>query len=468
MSLKFANNGRSQWSLTVWLTVWYTVLAFLLIGATTGYSYYILVSYLDREDDEFVSARITDVESRLAMKADGLAELNSLWGESAQDLSTLKIVMRVLSSDGSVLASMRGSDEVPWPTTSFRAVVESNGESSEWSFMARDGTLPSGMKIVIQAALDRRQELTFLTRYRKQLYLMLFLATLACAAGGILIVRRGLQPLKELSDLAASIGSSRMQQRLDSSMYAAELKLVATTFNGMLDRLQASFERLNRFSGDIAHELRTPLHNLRGEIEVTLTKNRKDVEYKDVLGSCLEESIRLSRLVDSLLFLARGDQPKSCLKREKLRIREELATIQDFYDVAAEDRGVSLSVISGEVEMFADRTLFQRVIGNLINNALAHTPRGGRIDICADARENCIQILVKDNGSGIAANDLPFVFDRLYSGGGARTGLSGHGLGLSIVKTIIELHGGSVAITSGEGCGTTVETSWPTEAGNDA
>ena len=305
MSLKFANNGRSQWSLTVWLTVWYTVLAFLLIAATTGYSYYILVSYLDREDEQFVSARITDVESRLVIKADGLAELISLWGESAQDPSTLKIVMRILSSDGNILASMLGSNEAPWPTTSFRDPVESNGKSSEWSFMARDGTLPSGMKIVIQAALDRRQESTFLTRYRKQLCLMLFIATLACAAGGIFIVRRGLQPLKELSDIAASIGSSRMQQRLDSSMYAVELKLVATTFNGMLDRLQASFERLNRFSGDIAHELRTPLHNLRGELEVTLTKNRQDVEYKDVLGSCLEESIRLSRLVDSLLFLAR-------------------------------------------------------------------------------------------------------------------------------------------------------------------
>ena len=468
MSLKFANNGRSQWSLTIWLTVWYTVLAFLLIGATTAYSYYILVSYLDREDEEFVSARITDVESRLAMKADGLAELNSFWGESAQDLSTLKIVMRVFGSDGSVLASMRGSDEVPWPTTNFRDPVESNGELSEWHFMARPGTLPSGMQIAIQAALDRRQESTFLTRYRKQLYLMLFTATLACAAGGVVIVRRGLQPLKELSDLAASIGSNRMQQRLNSAMYAAELKLVATTFNGMLDRLQASFERLNRFSGDIAHELRTPLHNLRGEIEVTLTKNRQDVEYKDVLGSCLEESIRLSRLVDSLLFLARGDQPKSCLKREKLRIREELATIQEFYGVAAEDCGVSLSVTSADVEMFADRTLFQRVIGNLINNALAHTLRGGRIDICAEAQSNSIRVLVKDNGTGITSHDLPFIFDRLYSGGGARKGQSGHGLGLSIVKTIIELHGGSVAITSEEGCGTTVDTSWPTDAGNNA
>ena len=466
MSLKFVNSGRRQWSLTVWLTVWYTVLAFSLIGATTGYSYFILISYLDREDEEFVSARINEVESRLATKFESLVELNTLWGESTQDLSTLKIVMRVIGPDGSIFASMRGSDEVPWPANSLPASFVSIAESSEWRFMARDGTLPSGMGITIQAALDRRQESTFLSRYRKQLCLTLFVATVACAAGGIVIVRRGLLPLKELSDLAASIGSNRMQQRLDSSMVAAELKLVASTFNGMLDRLQSSFERLNRFSGDIAHELRTPLHNLRGEIEVTLTKNRPDLDYKDVLGSCLEESIRLSRLVDSLLFLARGDQPKSYLQRESLRIREELATIQEFYGVAAEDCDVNLIVTSGDIELNADRALFQRVVGNLINNSLAHTPRGGRIDLSAELNGDRILIVVKDNGSGIKADDLPFVFDRLYSGGGVRTGLSGHGLGLSIVKTIIDLHDASVAITSVEGSGTTVETSWPKEFGN--
>lgn len=457
MSLKFANRVPRQWSLTTWLAVWYTALACLLIGATTLYSYYILITQLDLEDQVFIATRLTDVENRLASNLNGLKELQASWAASSENKSELRIVIRVLAEDGSVASSVEDDSNIPWPIFSFRGVQESTG----WQFMAREVTCHSGMKSVVQAALDRRRESIFLSRYRKQLYLMLLIATLASVAGGVAIVRRGLQPLLELSELASSIGANHMEQRLDTSQYAVELKRVATTFNGMLDRLKSSFEQINRFSGDIAHELRTPLHNLRGEMEVTLTKNRNDAEYKDVLGSCLEETIRLSRLVDSLLFLARGDQPKSFLKKEEIPVREELVKIQEFFDAAADDRGISLSVSSPELTLHADRTLFQRVIGNLITNAIPHTPQGGRIEVCAKADSNFIRIVVKDNGSGITAKDLPFVFDRLYTGSGARSGPIGCGLGLSIVKAIVELHGGSVGIISDERNGTLVETSWP-------
>ena len=331
----------------------------------------------------------------------------------------------------------------------------------EWRCLAQDAVLASGDAIILQAALDRRQESMFLARYRKQLYLVLFVASVACAVGGILLARWGLRPLRELSRVAAGIGANQMQERLDSSKYAAELEQVATTFNGMLDRLQVSFERLNRFSGDIAHELRTPLHNLRGEVEVALTKSRSDDEYRDTLGSCLEETVRLSRLVDSLLFLARSEQPQSALKREPLRLDNELETIQDFYEAVADDAGVTLSVISSDTEFMADRTLFQRAIGNLITNALAHTPQNGRVDILGVVSETGIKVTVADSGSGIAPEHLPHVFDRLYRGAGARSDSTGHGLGLSIVKSVVELHGGSVFIQSVLHHGTKVETIWP-------
>ena len=229
----------------------------------------------------------------------------------------------------------------------------------------------------------------------------------------------------------------------------------------MLDRLQASFEQINRFSGDIAHEIRTPLNNLRGEVEVALTKSRTDDEYRDVLGSCLEESIRLSRLVDSLLFLARSDQPQASLRRESVRLKNELETIKEFYDVAAEEVGIKLEVASSELQLIVDRTLFQRVIGNLITNSLAHTPRGGHIALIAEARDGYVDIIVKDSGCGIPAEILPKVFDRLFCGNSSRAGLRGHGLGLSIVKSIVELHGGTVSISSHMDLGTTVITTWP-------
>lgn len=461
MSSKFANRPPRRWSLATWLTIWYSALAFVLIAGATAYSYWVLTSNLDREDDEFVASRLKDVESRLRDEPTGLPRLMKSWKEPTTEPSPLHIVMRVLKSDGTILAAMHGSDVVPWPRADFRGSLETEGTAEEWRCLAQDAALASGDSVVLQAALDRRQESIFLARYRKQLYLVLFVATVACAVGGTLLARRGLRPLRELSSVAAGIGVHQMEERLDSTRYAAELEQVATTFNGMLDRLQLSFERLNQFSGDIAHELRTPLHNLRGEVEVTLTKSRSDDEYRDTLGSCLEETVRLSRLVDSLLFLARSEQPQSALKREPLRLAEELKTIQDFYEAAADDAGISLSVTTSNPEFIADRTLFQRAIGNLITNALDHTPQNGRVEILGVASETGIKITVTDSGCGITPEHLPHVFDRLYRGTGARSGSTGHGLGLAIVKSVVELHGGSVGIQSAVQQGTSVETNWP-------
>ena len=462
MSSKSANNLPRRWSLAARLTVWFSVLTAVLIAGTTVYSYWVLTSNLDREDDDFVASRLRDVGSRLRDESDGLAVLKHSWKEPSTEQSPLHIVMRVVKPDGTILIAMPESDAVPWPRAEFRGSLETEGTAGEWRCLAQDATLASGEAIVIQAALDRRQESMFLARYRRQLYFILFVATVASAIGGIMLARRGLRPLRELSSVAAGIGANQMQERLDPSKYATELEQVATTFNGMLDRLQVSFERLTRFSGDIAHELRTPLHNLRGEVEVSLAKCRSDDEYRDTLGSCLEETVRLSRLVDSLLFLARAEQPQSALKREPLRLADELHTIQDFYEAAADDAGVSLLVTTSDADFMADRTLFQRAIGNLITNALAHTSRNGRVEILGVASETGIKVTVTDSGCGIAPEHLPHVFDRLYRGTGVRSNSVGHGLGLSIVKSVVDLHRGSVDIQSVVHQGTTVETSWPT------
>ena len=461
----FSKNGHSltrRWSLAAWLTVWYSALSISIVAGVTAYSYWVLTSNLEHEDDKFVSTCLKDVELRLREDPDELDELRNSWNAAATDPSPVRILMRVLRKDGSVLAETPGSGEVPWPPAQTGVLSKSKGITEEWRCLLHDAVLASGEAVVLQATLDHRQESIVLARYRKQLYLVLFVAALACAIGGVLLARRGLRPLRELSFLATGIQANQMTERLDSSKYATELEQVATTFNGMLDRLKESFDRLDRFSGDIAHELRSPLHNLRGEVEVALTKNRSVDEYRDVLGSCLEETIRLSRLVDSLLFLARSAQPQSTLKRESLQLAEELKTIQEFYEAVADETNVSLTVTCiPHLELSVERTLFQRAIGNIITNALAHTPPNGHIEIFGEANENGVKVIVADTGTGIAPEQLPHVCDRLFRGDDGRSATSGHGLGLSIVKTIVELHGGGVTIQSEPEKGTVVETRWP-------
>jgi two-component system heavy metal sensor histidine kinase CusS len=220
---------------------------------------------------------------------------------------------------------------------------------------------------------------------------------------------------------------------------------------------------LARFSSDIAHELRTPINNLRGEVEVALSKPRSPDEYAEVLGSALEECLRLSRMIDSLLFLARAENPQSEIRREPLDVRKELAAVREFYDAAAVDADVQLDLASSdEIVAPLDRTLFQRAVGNLLENALAHTSAGGHI--CLDAvRENgMLYLSVADDGCGIPSDHLSRVFDRFHRVDAARSmNGGGAGLGLAIVKTIATLHGGDVKIESRVGRGTRVTLSIP-------
>jgi two-component system heavy metal sensor histidine kinase CusS len=227
----------------------------------------------------------------------------------------------------------------------------------------------------------------------------------------------------------------------------------------MLDRLEESFERISRFSADIAHDLRTPVNNIRGEAEVALARPRSATEYRDVIESNLEEAVRLSDLIGDLLFLARAKSPLTQLRRERLNVGELLSGISDYYEASAADGGISLTTSLAAEPVIAelDRTLLQRAVGNLVSNALANTPAAGAVILAITADDSTIQIKVSDTGIGIPAEALPRVFDRFFRVDSSRSqGSGGTGLGLAIVKSIVELHGGHVEIASQPGHGTQV------------
>ena len=170
--------------------------------------------------------------------------------------------------------------------------------------------------------------------------------------------------------------------------YPAELRVLANAFNAMLERLEESFARLSRFSADIAHELRTPVNNIRGEAEVTLARARTPEEYIEVLGSCLEESVRLSELVESLLFLARSESPGDHLKRTPEHLDRLLTDLRDYYEATATEMGVTLTASAPDgIVANVDRALLQRALGNLVSNALAHCSSGNGIWLSAARRD---------------------------------------------------------------------------------
>jgi two-component system heavy metal sensor histidine kinase CusS len=202
---------------------------------------------------------------------------------------------------------------------------------------------------------------------------------------------------------------------------------------------------------------------MRGEVEVALSKTRSPDEYREVLGSSLEECLRLSRMIDSLLFLARAEHPETQIHREPVNVVNELSAVREFYEAAANDAGVSLDLAASPgLTATLDRTLFQRAVGNLIENSLAHTSSGGKIRLEALRNNGALLVSVADDGCGIPVEHLSRVFNRFHRVDAARSQTDGGtGLGLAIVKSVATLHGGNAQIESTIGQGTCVTLCFP-------
>jgi two-component system heavy metal sensor histidine kinase CusS len=320
----------------------------------------------------------------------------------------------------------------------------------------------------VQIAIDVSQKEESLARYRFWFWAVLLATFAIFPLVGYQIARHGIRPVQEIARTARRITSTNLRERIRAEGYPFELASLAKTFNQMLDGLEESFERISRFSADIAHDLRTPVNNIRGEAEVALARARSADEYHDVLESCLEEAVRLSDLIGDLLFLARAESPLIHLRRERVDVGELLDGVREYYEASAADGGVSLRTrVAGEPVMAeVDRALLQRAVGNLVSNALAHTPPGGAVALEARTEFPTIRIEVCDTGVGIPAEVLPRVFDRFFRVDSSRSqGSGGTGLGLAIVQSIAQLHGGKAEIWSQPGQGTQVTlhlpASWP-------
>lgn len=461
---------RPSWSLAARLTAWYAVTAFCLVLAATGFLYLVLVESLDHEDDEVLADKVRVLRATLRNRPGDVVAIRQEVEGTAAARQFAAVSLRLLDDQGRVLVESPGLGQA-LPADTFPRPVPDDAEpgtginlhSSEGkSYRVVAARVPGGERTaatcVIQVALDRSPEEQMLAGYRRRLWVVLGLALVACAAGGYTIARRGIRPLQDIIATARRIRSATLSERLAPAGLPAELALLANTFNEMLDRLEESFARLSQFSADIAHELRTPINNLRGEAEVALGKPRSAEEYRDVLGSSLEECVRLSRLIDSLLFLARAERPETRLSREEIQVGRQLEAVQEFYEAAANEAGVRLQVkLQDDVVADLDRGLFQRALGNLVENALAHTARGGAVTLSVAREGHRFQVAVADTGCGIPAEHLPSLCDRFYRVDPSRSsGRGGLGLGLALVKSITELHGGSVEVSSQVGHGTRV------------
>ncbi|MFM0741160.1 heavy metal sensor histidine kinase [Paraburkholderia xenovorans] len=306
----------------------------------------------------------------------------------------------------------------------------------------------SGVKVRVVVQYDATGEISLLRSYAFTVLFVILIGTLANALLAWSIARLGLRPLRRLTALAEQISSNRLAQPLPEHDMAGELKDLSLAFNRMLARLDESFRRLTQFSSDLAHDMRTPLTNLLAEAQVALSQRRSKDDYRAVIESSVDELQRLSRLIESMLFLARTDNAQRRLSLQRIDARAEALRVAGYYEIMASDAGVEIAV-NGEAHFVGDVLLVQRALSNLISNALVHAPRGSTVEVNCVERARHVELSVSDTGAGVAGPHLTRIFDRFYRIDPARHNpASSTGLGLAIVKSIMDEHHGECSVES--------------------
>jgi two-component system heavy metal sensor histidine kinase CusS len=461
---------NKQRSIAFQLILLFTLAAAFLLACGLGIFYSIVVRHAFAEDN--------------AVLADKMFALSADLRENGPEVFAEEITahragehtaywIRMLDSQGHAIAETPGMDRlIPMqifpaerePAEALRNRKDYHTAAKLFSLVAFNEN-SKGQAYALQVAQDRSSDEQIERNFALLFVVVLLGGVVASALIAIIVTQRGLRPLREMTESLGRIGPDQLKQRIGSTGWPRELQPLAIAFDQMLERLDDSFTRLSQFSADLAHELRTPIANMLGEAQVALTRDRTAAEYRETIESTVAECERLSRIVDNLLFVARVDAAREPITRIWFDARQAAEKIATFYQTVADDHHVHIRC-NGNGQIYADPDLFERALGNLLDNALRFTSAHGSIHIGLSKRNADFEVAVSDNGSGIAAEHLPRVFDRFYRAESSRSS-DGAGLGLALVKSIVELHGGSAAIQSELNHGTTVVLRFPvTPSGN--
>ncbi len=460
----------SRWPISYVLTAFYTFSAFIILSLATAFLYWGMERELELEKHQSLADQVEVVRVIVKEKPDDIETLKLEVELEGAARRFAQYYARILDQNHNVMMESADMNRLFLTPSVFPPPVPDSERpelGTRWKspdgkwFLLMSAWADSEHPRLLELALDITSEEKILARYRDKLLVVLVLGIVCSAVIGILITRRGMKPLAEIADAAQKINVAQLHERIVPARWPRELAVLAAAFDGMLARLETSFNRLSQFSADVAHEFRTPIASLRLQAEVALTRSRTVEEYRAILESSLEDYERLSQMVEKLLFLARSENAETVLHHTQFAPAQEIKAVMDFYEAIAAEKKLTLQS-EGDGLMEGDIVLFQRAISNLLANAIRHTPTGGTITLSVRPQENGeIQIQVMDSGCGVASEHLPKIFDRFYRGDKSRNSEEGTGLGLAIVKSIMDLHGGKVAVQSELEKGTTVVLSFP-------
>ena len=459
-------------SLRIKLTLYYLAILTVILLVFGISIYWYLSRSLVMTIDETLEFQITKIERSMDHVAD--ADIPDHPGNTAHEEQLLQIsphLTQLIDERGMVTDEMLATpqDRIP---VEIDALMKLETGRTYFNTMELESGEP--MRVATKRVLDHEGNGTYFIRLgqslealdiaRKRLLLVLGLAIPAVlllgSYGGLLLANQALRPVDRITKAAEQIGvAGDLSERVPASARMDEIGRLAATFNHMISRLQAAFERQKQFTSDASHELRTPLAVMRADIEITLRRERGKEEYQRVLTSNLEEIVRLSRLVEDLLMLARADAGKVELKCEPMDLDDLCRKMTEYILPLADQRDQTLTYHQpqGKVIINADMHRIKQLLLNLLDNAIKYTEQRGSIILGLKTEGDEAVLTVSDSGRGIPPEDLPHIFDRFFrrSAKTSDRSASGFGLGLSIVKWIVDSHAGKIVAQSEPGKGTT-------------
>ncbi|MGF6267130.1 two-component system heavy metal sensor histidine kinase CusS [Paraburkholderia youngii] len=450
------NPGDTSYSLLRRLSLAFTVVAVLILSLAGGLLYHALSIELRMRVDNEISVQLRGLLSQAH-------ELGSPTSIARQDrafrdrmLPHPDITFAIFDGDGNVLADSGRPDQrltppAPMERTAWRPYWCDPFSKERARCIYGEETLPTGDRVRMLLAHGDSERSAVLVQYQRDVVAVLLAGSLLMGFLGYALARRGLSPVKTIGQRISQIEAHNLNERLDIGGGPIELYDIAEPVNRMLNRLERAFSRLSQFSSDLAHDIRTPLANIIGASQVTLSRERTIDDYQALIESNIEECERLQRMIESMLFLARAEDPKKPLKLAHIDCETEFVRLTSFFEGIAANKGISFT-LQGAHTVRADSTMFLRAVSNLVSNALDHANPESEVVLGTYGVGDHVAVTVTNSGPGIPPEHIDKIFDRFYRVNPARQGSARNmGLGLAIVKSIMELHRGKVGVVSVDG-----------------
>ena len=452
-------------SIRVRLTLWYSMILALSLSLFGGGAYFAMRHSIYATLDAELRQRMEGVRGIISEDAPrGLAALEDEFHEFAVGQGARGRLI-VADAAGHILFTSPGMESVSGPASKRKKYGAFNDKIAGEHFRVMQDSLDvAKSRYDVTVATSTKELSEALERFRHALYLAVPFFLLLAALGGYWMSRCALAPVDEITQSARKIGAQNLAIRLAVPQTGDELERLANTLNEMLSRLDAAFRRITQFTADASHELRTPVSVMRTSAELALRKPRTDTEYREALSQILQESEKVSRLIEQLLVLARADSGPATITTGRTNLNDILERAWRQARVLAEAKHLKFEefISAAAVWVRGDPASLERLFLILLDNAVKYTPAEGRIELRLATDDGFAVTEIHDTGIGIAPEDIAHIFDRFYRADRARSReTGGTGLGLAIGRWIVDAHGGEIHVHSEPSKGSTFQVRLP-------